>query len=108
MNWDRLRELRDEVGEDAFAEVVEMFLSETDEKVAELHARASPETLAEDMHFLKGAALNLGLDPLAAACQTAETQAQGGAADAVDVPAILAIYAENRSALVAECARLAA
>lgn len=108
MDWERLRELRDEVGEDAFEEVVHLFLSETDERVEALRAQASTATLAEDMHFLKGAALNLGLAPLAAACQRAEACAVQGRTDGVDLPAILATYAENRRALLAECARLAA
>ena len=33
IDWERVRELRSEIGADDFAEVVEMFLSEADEAV---------------------------------------------------------------------------
>lgn len=108
MNWDRLQELREEVGEDAFDEVLDLFLAETDEKVSELSASPTPATLGSDMHFLKGAALNLGFDELATACQEAESLAANGRTDAVDLASILDCYAANRAALVASRERLCA
>ena len=36
IDWERVRELRSEIGADDFAEVVEMFLSEADEAVTRL------------------------------------------------------------------------
>ena len=36
IDWDRVNALRDEVGPEAFAEVVELFLEEVDEKVVPL------------------------------------------------------------------------
>lgn len=72
IDWVRVRDLRAEIGEADFAEVVAMFLDESDEVIARLcgdHAPASPE---QDLHFLKGAALNLGFSHLAALCQDGE------------------------------------
>lgn len=99
MNWTRLHELRAEVGEDAFGEILDLFLSETDEKVAALRADPSFESLKADMHFLKGAALNLGFDDLVEKCQCAETLAREGRPGAVDLDAILACYDMCRSEL---------
>lgn len=106
MNWDRLSELREEVGEDALAEVLGMFLEETDALAAQLQTGADPATLCQDMHFMKGAALNIGFDGLAALCQTAETAAAKGAGESVDLPAILDCYAESRAELMNESSAL--
>ena len=101
MDWQRLRELRSEVGAEAFEEVLELFLAETDQKVAELQAGADGDDVGADMHFMKGAALNLGFDELAEACQRAETLANAGQPEDVDLDAILDCYAVSREALMA-------
>ena len=102
MDWTRVNELREEVGAEAFSEVLALFLEETDGMAQQLAAGADPARLADDMHFMKGAALNLGFDELATACHGAETMARQGQPAAVDVPAILACYARSRVALLAE------
>jgi len=102
MDWTRVRELRDEVGAEAFSEVLTLFLEETDGMAQSLGAGADRARLADDMHFMKGAALNLGFDELATACHGAESLARQGQAAAVDVSAILACYARSRAALLAE------
>ena len=71
MDWTRVRELREEVGPEAFSEVLALFLQETDEMVERLRADPDPARLADDMHFMKGAALNLGFEELATAGKTA-------------------------------------
>lgn len=101
MDWTRVHELREEVGADAFSEVLALFLEETDGMAQQLAAGADPSRLADDMHFMKGAALNLGFDDLASACHNAESLARRGHGVAVDVPAILACYARSRAALLA-------
>ncbi|MCA8881479.1 MAG: Hpt domain-containing protein [Rhodobacteraceae bacterium] len=102
MDWTRVRELREEVGPEAFSEVLALFLQETDEMVERLRADPDPARLADDMHFMKGAALNLGFEELATACNSGESQARLGHWDTVDVAAILACYARSRAALLAE------
>lgn len=95
IDWVRVADLRSEVGEDSFAEVIELFLEETDEVAARLR-RGSGGSLRDDMHFLKGSALNLGFRDLAALCQEGERRAAAGAA--VDLTAVLDCYARSRDA----------
>ena len=64
IDWSRVQELRREIGEEGFAEVVELFLDEVETVIGRL-AAGSGNISAEDMHFLKGSALNLGLQNLA-------------------------------------------
>jgi len=71
IDWARIEELRRDFGEDDFAEIVEEFLEEVQEKLASLQSARSSD-LAADFHFLKGSAANLGFRALQAACGTAE------------------------------------
>lgn len=89
----RLRDLRDEVGDDGFEEVVALFLKESDDAVdrlSQLSGGAPPE---DALHFLKGIALNLGFDDLAALCR------QGERGEGFDPLALRATYAQTRVAL---------
>ena len=74
VDWERVRALRDEIGAEDFDEVVALFLEEADPAIAALsgEGRAGPDAL----HFLKGAALNLGFAALADHCAAAERQAR--------------------------------
>ncbi|MEC8628820.1 MAG: Hpt domain-containing protein [Pseudomonadota bacterium] len=90
IDWDRVRELRAEVGEDAFDEVVELFLDEVDQSVESLTPECDvPATL----HFIKGSAANLGFNEFCAACAEAEQTP----ADQVDLAAIRATYHDSRT-----------
>jgi HPt (histidine-containing phosphotransfer) domain-containing protein len=100
INWERVEELRDEIGADGFTEVVALFLEEADEAVARL-AEGARDRLAEDLHFLKGSALNLGLAQLAELCQQGERAAARGEAGVVDVTEVRQTYAQSRAALLA-------
>ncbi|MDD9743131.1 MULTISPECIES: Hpt domain-containing protein [Marinovum] len=95
IDWSRVSELREEVGEEDFAEVVELFLDEVDGVIGTL----APETadLEAQLHFLKGSALNLGFAAFAALCQAGETAANAGQGERVDVAAIRDAYARARS-----------
>ena len=95
IDWGRVRELRSEIGPEDFAEVVSLFLEEADEAMARLSADGGAKALAADLHFLKGAALNLGFDTLSALCQDGERRA--GAGDlSVDLEAVREAYASCR------------
>ncbi|MBL4916887.1 Hpt domain-containing protein [Szabonella alba] len=72
IDWDRVAELRDEIGEEDFAEVATLFLDEADEAVAGLNVQDDTETRQAALHFLKGSALNLGFRDLADLCQQGE------------------------------------
>lgn len=96
IDWDRVAQLRDEVGPESFLEVVELFLEEVDEAIARLGASADAADLAGELHFLKGSALNLGFERFGQVCQEAERLAARGEGAAVAVPPILACYADSR------------
>ena len=108
IDWTRVAELRDEVGAEDFAEVVALFLEETDAAVAELPG-TSADALEEQLHFLKGSARNLGFGELARLCEAGERMAAEGRGDAVALDPIVACYRRARESFTQELpARLAA
>ena len=98
INQTRLKELKDEVGEDDFNEVFELFCEEVEEVLAELET-TPPSQLAERLHFLKGSALNIGFDDLGALCQAEETRVKGDPMALVDIPAVRASYQASKAEL---------
>ena len=109
IDWDRLKELRDEVGAEDFDEVVELFLDEVEGVMDRLRDSPDVDTLEEDLHFLKGSALSLGFKEFSALCQTGETNAAQGNADQIDLPEILSCYDASKSIFMADLpAQLAA
>jgi HPt (histidine-containing phosphotransfer) domain-containing protein len=92
IDWGRVRELREEIGEDDFEEVAQLFLEETDEVVAKLGSDMSPQALESALHFLKGSALNLGFRKLASLCQTGEKAAAGGDCANTDLSTVVSVY----------------
>jgi HPt (histidine-containing phosphotransfer) domain-containing protein len=98
IDWHRVAELRSEVGEDGFDEVVELFLEEVDEVTGRLRTMSGVSGLREELHFLKGSALNLGFARFAALCAQGEALAARGEAALVDLPALLSAYARARAA----------
>jgi histidine phosphotransfer protein HptB len=107
IDWDRVRELQDEIGKDEFAEVVTMFLDEAEEVLARISPTQGPKVLGDDCHFLKGAALNLGFSSLADLCQLAERRAKAGDCD-VNIADMANCYTASREALLRGLADLAA
>ena len=71
IDWNRVDELRAEVGDADFEEIGGLFLSEIGEIVGALPALAT-EALPDALHGLKGAAMNLGFAELAALCVAGE------------------------------------
>jgi histidine phosphotransfer protein HptB len=97
-DWQRVDDLASEIGADAMVEVVTMFLEETDEVMARL-VSAVPTT--EDYHFLKGSALNLGLNDLATLCQLGEQETKTGLVNPATRAAVASIYPASKADLVA-------
>jgi histidine phosphotransfer protein HptB len=100
IDWERVQELRSEIGPDSFMEVVDMFLEEADGVAARLASGVADTALEAELHFLKGSALNLGLDQLAALCQAGERAAAKGDAGTVDRAAVMQAYAASKSAFL--------
>ena len=108
IDWDRVAQLRDEVGPDDFGEVVELFLEEVDEATRRLRDRPDPTRFEDDLHFLKGSALNLGFAAFGALCQAGERQAKEGRAHEVDLKPILECNVASRQEFLEMVPRAAA
>lgn len=106
IDWPRVRELKEEVGSDAFDEVVELFLEEVEEVIQRLNG-GDRSQLEQDLHFLKGSALNLGFADFSDLCQDGERLSAEGQSAAVDVAQILQNYATSKTTFLAEMAEKA-
>jgi len=91
INWAHVDELRAEMDE-AFDEVVAMFLEEAGEAVARLESAPDPARYQADLHFLKGAALNLGFDRFAELCADGEATSAAGEPEEVALQEIVDCY----------------
>ena len=100
IEWERVNDLRSEIGDDDFAEVVALFLEEAGEVIARISAATGAKALEADLHFLKGAALNLGFADFAALCQDGERRAAAGDTG-VDLNQVGACYHASKQALQA-------
>ncbi len=100
IEWSRLAELRAEIGADDLADVAELFLEEADEVVARIAGGLPDDRLEADLHFLKGSALNLGLQALAALCQEGERRAAQGDGAGVDLGRIVDVYQASKAAFL--------
>ncbi len=93
IDWQRVAELREEIGAEDFAEVVDLFLTEVEGAIAQLFGPEGEALVTEDqMHFLKGAALNLGFKALSDLCRKGEQAAASGQGDAVSPTEVRLVY----------------
>ncbi|WP_299846621.1 Hpt domain-containing protein [uncultured Roseovarius sp.] len=97
IDWNRVTELRDEIGAEDFGEVVEIFLEEVEDEITNLCGQVDKSNLESTMHFLKGSALNLGFSEFSTLCQKGETAAGAGAGDGIDLTEITNCYAASKS-----------
>jgi len=72
IDWDRVRELRREIGAEAFEEVIDLFLEEVETGLTALRDDMARAERADALHFLKGSALNLGFVAFADLCESVE------------------------------------
>ena len=99
INTARIQELKDEVGEDDLFEVIELFCEEVEEVLAELDT-TPPQQMPALLHFLKGSALNIGLDAVSALCKAEELRLKDDQSATVAVDAIRETYAASKAALL--------
>ncbi len=95
IDWVRVIELRNEIGADGFAEVIELFLEEVESVIGTLGQ--APATLPEDLHFLKGSALNLGFRAFGDICRQTERRCTEGTATQADIAATQACYIASKA-----------
>lgn len=77
IDWEQVAGLKADLG-DGFDELVDVFIAEVDAAVAALDDAAPSDRIAADLHFLKGASLNLGFTAFASLCAEGETSASRG------------------------------
>ncbi len=96
IDWTRVRELQGEVGADDFDEVVALFLHEVEEVIDRLSRAPSLPDLEQNLHFLKGGAMNLGFVGFSRLCHDGESKSAAGLPDRVDVAAVIAEYEASK------------
>lgn len=101
IDWNRIKALRDDIGEEDFPDVVDIFIEEVTEMIEKLRRSHKLENLGEDLHALKGSALNLGFKSFAQLCQAGETAAANGDTALIDLPPILACYDSSKDMFLA-------
>lgn len=99
LNMSRIEELKAEVGQDDFIEVVELFCEEVEETLEAL-PDATRSSLPEKLHFLKGSALNIGLDAVGALCRKEEVRLFSDPDAVPDIASIRALYAASKAELL--------
>jgi HPt (histidine-containing phosphotransfer) domain-containing protein len=92
IDWGQVKSLQNDVGHDEFDEIVELFLEEVESIVEKLRKSPNISELENDMHSLKGSALNLGFKAFSQMCLSGEKMAAAGKADLVDLTAIVACF----------------
>jgi HPt (histidine-containing phosphotransfer) domain-containing protein len=97
IRWERYEELRQEVGDEDLAEIVDLFLSELDSSIAAIMAAPASGLTADAFHALKGSCLNIGFDGLANLCGIAEAAIAGGEAEGIDRTLLAETYAASRA-----------
>ena len=72
IDWNRVIELRDQLGPEELLPIIDMILVEIEAHLFALDSRTLH--LAEDLHLLRGLALNIGFAEFCAQCLRAEQQ----------------------------------
>jgi len=99
LDWNRINELRGEVGDDEFRLILELFLDEVEGTIMRLSSRDALR-LETDLHFLKGCAWNLGFCDFGRLCDRAERKAADARSAEVDMDSLLASYSESKRLLM--------
>lgn len=107
INWSHVNELKHDMA-DAFDEIVEVFLDEVQEGLAKLDSNRSAADMASGLHFLKGAALNLGFEKFAALCSDGEELANSGRPAEINLAAVRECYDKSKREFIAGLQRNAA
>ncbi len=96
IDWQRVQQLQSEVGAEELDEVVEIFLEEVDTVLARMVNMPTPETLEQDLHFLKGSAMSLGFRKLSNLCRDGESASRKNLADTVSLTEISECYEASK------------
>lgn len=97
IDWNRVENLREEIGADAMGEFVALFLEEVEAEIEKLRDLSDRQDLEAQLHFLKGGALNLGFAAFSDLCHAGEVAAAEGQAHCVDLARILTCYETSKT-----------
>lgn len=99
IDWNRLHSLRQDIGDEDFADVAFLFVAEMTERLDRL--AADPASASEaDFHFLRGAAANMGLAAMVEACRTAELACL--ASNPPDIAAVANCFSASLAAIATD------
>lgn len=99
IDWAHVKQLEDDIGADAFPDLVPVFLSEVE---GAMDGIRDGSALAEaDMHALKGIALTLGFQDLAALAAQAELDCRQAPDFVPDAVTLLAAFDAEHSEFLA-------
>ena len=104
IDWEQLMELLESFGAEEFEELVESFWAELDEAItalAELNLQDAG-AIAAQMHFIKGAAANMGLSDVVNCVSAQEQAANAGHLDQIDIAKAAQVYAQSKATLCEE------
>ncbi len=91
IDWNHVDELEQQLGPGGLDEVLAIFLEETAPVIDGL--RPDADTLAADLHFIKGSAANMGFIRLMRHCEAGGAQVQAG--EPVDIAAIAECFTNS-------------
>lgn len=99
IDWTQVKQLKEDVGLEDLAEVIEVFIDEVDTAMDALRLLDKPDatTLEMQLHFLKGCAVNLGFSQFANVCAMGENHARDGRLNAVDLAQLTPLYQASLS-----------
>ena len=103
IDWQRVGELRDDFGAEDFGDILNLFLTEVQSAIDRYNGSDThPSAVEEQMHFLKGAALNLGFATLAELCRKGEKAAATGDIIAVAPEDLRRCFADSKAHFATE------
>ncbi len=99
IDWARVAELRDEVGEDDFDEVVDLFMQEVEETLAPYRKNSACDDPSTILHSMKGSAWNLGFTAMSGLCEELEND---DLPDTMNMDPIIKSFDQSAKAFFAE------
>ncbi len=95
IDWNRVSELRSEVGEEDFGGVLVMFFDEVAD-VLEGLGNGGVEAIKRDLHLLKGSAINIGLADVSTLCRNCEVALAANPDEVIDLNAIRTAFVASK------------
>ncbi len=99
IDWARLHQLQEDVGTEDIRGIITLFEQELKQVIAQLPLEAEPAQMANNLHYLKGCALNLGFNDLARLCQQSFDHLNTDPAPPITLAPILECYESATQAL---------